>query len=656
MRMIRYSFAMFLILYGCMPQNEIIYLDAENLYDANLEDIALDDATLTDTESALSTTRPAFVIDRKKRNLPFPNDFFTIDDTFCTSKRRVNLQDVNNEAIDIGLTFLGDQYLPAINKMCGFATFAPIIIPFVGKVDISIYKNIADNFDKLPVLLYKGGVNPEIVPITIDFVEKYLESSRRLLRYLSIRPIRPLLEDTKYYYFVLNHLTDSKGLKISRDKDFSKIISQSEGLNEDERSLRELINDSIKFLQGIRADISVDDIVLAGSFTTMGIRNIYRNERNHIYSQALPLDYVFDVDGDGKEDIGDAKDYKGRDYSSISGLKYIVEGVFNSPNFLDKKGRMSFLDSDTPVYQKTEKLQFTLFIPDGPEPHRIAMFQHGLGSQRWDMTGLADIFLKENIALIAIDAVTHGSRTADPSRSGFQFLNINDPLATRSNFMQTHFDHMRLVQFVKSLEGVDRLPYGANGIPDFDVSKFFYIGNSLGGILGGVTISVEDSLELAVLNVGGGGMMDFVQSFLYQAAPSLAEMPEVPLFAVIAQSILDGIDPSVHSIYTNRKKYILLQEACEDFTVPNPTTEGLARALGLPLVKPVFENIPFIKIVDEPYIGSGITQFHPAGHSFLFIHSGEEGKEGERGRKQIVHFCKTYLENGRAEIKSFLNE
>lgn len=645
-----------LLLPACMPQNEIIYLDGGSISDISLLDAIGEDAIHTDTSISSSTTRPAFVIDSNKRNLPFPNDFFTTADNFCTSKRRLNLQEINNEAIDIGLTFLGDQYLPAINKMCGFATFAPIIIPFVGKVDVSQYEDVKDGFDKLPILLYKGGNNPEIVPIKIAFVEKYLEDRRQLLRYLSVRPIRPLREDTKYYYYILNSLVDSKGLNINRDKDFSKIISQSEGLTDDEKAIKNIVMDAIGFLKGIRSDINPDDIVLAGSFTTMKIRNIYKNERNYLYSESLPLNYVFDVDDDGKEDIGEASNYKGKNYSSISGLKYIVEGHFDAPNFLDKKGRMVFTNSDTPEFQKIEKLQFTLFIPDGPEPHKIAMFQHGLSSKRWDMIGLAEIFMKENIALIAIDAVTHGSRTADPSKAGFQFLNINDPLATKSNFMQTHFDHMRLVQFVKSLEGFDRLPYGANGTPDFDVSRFFYVGNSLGGILGGVTISVEDLLELAILNVGGGGMMDFVQSFLFQAAPSLAEMPEVPLFALIAQGILDGIDPAVHSIYTGSNKFILLQEACEDFTVPNPTTEGLARALNIPLVRPLFEEIPFIEVVDEPYIGSGLTQFHPADHSFLFIHSGEEGKEGERGRRQIIHFCKTYLESGKAEIKSFVNE
>ena len=639
----------------CVPQNEIIYPDSVEYTDAISEDISLSDA-ISDTSGTNSTTRAVFIVESSKRNLPFPNDFFTTSDSFCAIGRRVNLSDINNEGIDLGLTFLGDQYLPAINKMCGFGTYAPIIIPFAGKVDVSQYEDVKDGFDRLPILLYSGEEEPKIVPIRISFTEKVLEDGRRLLRYLSVRPIFPLKENTKYYYFILNNLLDSKGNKIIRDKEFNKILTTNQGLSQEEARMKEIIDDALSFLTRARGDISLDDVVLAGSFTTLSVRQVYKNERQYIHSENLPFNLEFDVDGDGKEDIGDASNYKGRNYSSIGGLKYIVEGRFDSPNFTDKKGRMVFKDSVTPELQWIEKLQFTLFIPDGPEPHKIAMFQHGLSSNRWDMSGIVDILLKENIAVIAIDAVTHGSRTASPEKSGFQFLNVNDPLATRSNFMQTHFDHMRLVQLVKSFSDMDRLPYGSNGIKDFDVSKFFYFGNSLGGILGGVTISVEDSLELAVLNVGGGGMIDFVQSFLFQAAPSLAEMPEVPLFSVVTQNILDGIDPTVHSIYTDRSKFILLQEACEDGTVPNPTTEGLARALDLSLVKPLFEEIDYINVVDEPHIGSGLTQFHPAGHSFLFYRSGEEGKEGERGRKQIVHFCKTYLENGYAEIKSFINE
>ncbi len=642
---------------GCMPQNEIVYHDTAFGQDVPGLDINEGDiGIIADTGKPSSTTRPSFVTDASKRNLPFPSDFFTKADSFCLSGRRIYLSDMNNEPLDLGLIFLGDQYLPAMNRMCGFATYGPVIIPFTGKSDASSLENVTGNFEDLPVLLIKSGDNPSVVPVSVKFVEKYLEESRRMLRYLYVRPVRPLMENTKYYYYVLNSLKDSKGNKIIRDKDFERIINTDGNLTEEEKRLRELVVDAADFLVNFRKDISRDEIVMAMSFTTGDVKSVYKKEREFIYSSDIPFNLVFDVDGDGTEDIAEASDYKGRNYSSVEGLKYIAEGRFDAPNFLDKKGRMVFKDSHTPDIQKTERLEFTIFIPDGPQPHKIAMFQHGLSARRWDMIGIAEIFLKENVALIAIDAVTHGSRTADPAKAGFQFLNINDPLATRSNFMQTHFDHMRLVQLVKSLKEFDRLPYGSDGIPDFDVSKFFYVGNSLGGILGGVTISVEDSLELAVLNVGGGGMMDFVQSFLFQAAPSLAEMPEVPLFAVVAQGILDGIDPAVHSVYTGENKFILLQEACEDSTVPNPTTEGLARALRIPIVRPVFETIPFIDIVDEPYTGSGLTQFHPAEHSFLFRHSGEEGKEGERGRKQIVHFFRTYLETGKAEIKSFSDE
>lgn len=647
------TFCIFLL--NCVPGNEIIYADIGADLDGYYADVYDQDIS-TDTEIHTSTTRPVFVVEEEKRNLPFPSDFFTTEDKFCVTGRRVNLSEINNEPLDLGLFLMGDQYLPAINKMCGFATFGSIVIPFAGKVDTSPYENVTSGFDDLPVLLYSSNGGGAI-PIKIAFVEKYIEESRRMIRYLSIRPVFPLVENTKYYYFILNSLIDSRGNRLIRDKGFEKILSSDIGLTNEEMRLREIVLEAIDYLKGIRKDISEDEIVMAMSFTTSKVRDVYKNERAFIYKENLPFNLTFDVDGDGIEDIAEARNYKGRDYSSIEGLKYIVEGRFDAPNFLDNKGRMVFRDADTPELQKVESLQFTLLIPDGPEPHRIAMFQHGLGSQRWDMTGIASIFLKENIALIAIDAVNHGSRIADPSKSALQFLNINDPLATRSNFMQTHFDHMRLVQFVKSLADMDRLPSGQNGKPDFDVSRFFYVGNSLGAILGGVTISVEDELRLAVLNVGGGGMMDFVQSFLSQAAPALADLPEIPLFSIVAQNLLDGIDPAVHSIYTDKNKFILLQEACEDFTVPNPTTEGLARALGLPIVKPVFEEIPFINSVDEPYTGSGLTQFHPAGHSFLFRYSADdEGKEGERGRRQIVHFCKTYLETGSAEIRSFLNE
>ena len=86
----------------------------------------------------------------------------------------------------------------------------------------------------------------------------------------------------------------------------------------------------------------------------------------------------------------------------------------------------------------------------------------------------------------------------------------------------------------------------------------------------------------------------------------------------LAQVAADSGDPMNFARHLKREPFdevsappVLLQESVGDGIIPNLSTEGLARTMGLPMVKPGSPGISGVEWVDSPTCGapdSGITQ------------------------------------------------
>jgi hypothetical protein len=138
--------------------------------------------------------------------------------------------------------------------------------------------------------------------------------------------------------------------------------------------------------------------------------------------------------------------------------------------------------------------------------------------------------------------------------------------------------------------------------------------------------------------------------------------------AGLNQEILDPGDPISYALCVDGKapastvggKDLLLLAALNDSTIANRTTENMARAFGMGIVRPVIWDVPGLSPVEAPVAGNGpdgktagIVQFHmvtlngeqvPAEHENMI--------KADEPREVAAHFLATCLESGQGEIVS----
>lgn len=263
---------------------------------------------------------------------------------------------------------------------------------------------------------------------------------------------------------------------------------------------------------------------------------------------------------------------------------------------------------DNPTPQGTKDLQFMVCIPASPPagagPKPAIIFQHGLTRSKEDMLAVAFAACSQGFAVIGIDAVDHGSQTIaglnplppPAGQSGTGFINPANLRLTRDNFRQTVVDQYTLARMITS----GATDFDGNLVPDLAPNppvKPPYVGQSLGGIIGGVFVATEASIDTAVLNVAGGRLYKLLlnsPTVSAQLLPGLAANGLTPgtiafnQFFWISQTVVDDADPFNYAPHVfggdlkgNVTTSVLMQEMIDDQVVPNSATTDLAIAMGI---------------------------------------------------------------------------
>jgi len=265
-----------------------------------------------------------------------------------------------------------------------------------------------------------------------------------------------------------------------------------------------------------------------------------------------------------------------------------------------------------------------------PKPYPVMIFQHGITSNRTAMLGIADTMAKICTAVVSMDMPLHGltadnggiffvgyngdnagglrertfgvdlldNATGAPipdgviDTSGSHTINLRNLRASRDNLRQSIFD---LLTLEKALPGMD---VNLDTVPDFDSSKVYFMGHSLGGIVGSSFVAYSDLVKVAVLaNPGGGiaGLLDASDTFGpvvragLQAAGVQPGSAAYYQFLFAAQTSVDSGDPinTTNFALANDVPTLMLRVA-GDAVVPNNSpdfllsgTDPLAATLSL---------------------------------------------------------------------------
>jgi pimeloyl-ACP methyl ester carboxylesterase len=299
----------------------------------------------------------------------------------------------------------------------------------------------------------------------------------------------------------------------------------------------------------------------------------------------------------------------------------------------------------TPIIQGPGvTIPFTVTIPNGTAPVNgwpIMIDQHGLGGDRKIVADLADTVAAAGFASIGIDAVAHGYRFLNPDGTAagrlqpdhangyggtavpdgfadgsilFQpigsistslgfFNGFNNIVGTGDNFRQTCADLMQLVRLIQS-NSID----GQLGV-NIDENNIFYIGHSLGGIMGSCLAAFEPDIKAYALNATGGGLTSKLLLNSSIGAGALGSLNTIftldpanvadkfAIFPNITQSLLDHSDPEVEAEAWIKSPVVggprnLMQISDDsDEVVPNQANEAVGLSSGLEIFDPFLQNL-----------------------------------------------------------------
>ncbi len=325
----------------------------------------------------------------------------------------------------------------------------------------------------------------------------------------------------------------------------------------------------------------------------------------------------------------------------------------------------TFSDGE-PQLVAIEPIPITFILPAAAPPaegYPVVVYGHGLGASRDQLLSFAEPLTSQGYAIVGIDMVGHGSRF-DPAdrvanmaaqlpefsgvggqRDGFGdttgpttqfdfFEGFQNVAAVRDSIRQSALDISRVVQLVRTGPTVA----GAK----LDPTKIAYLGESFGTVVGTLVSAIEPDVDLYVLDVPGGGILDLVLPNSPEIATLAVPFVETlynpharvdrwnPLISLM-QAVIDGGDPLTYAPHVLRDRFtiagaqlsprhVIAIEVLGDQVLSNRGTDALAQELRLAALTPHLEIPAGLTSVPAPAAGNLdaqtaiLVQYSPATH------------------------------------------
>ena len=480
--------------------------------------------------------------------IPFPNDLLfqgTLDGT-----------------LNIPVDDPADLSDPAVamNALDGFSTMSPFLTGFDGALDASSING--DSVRVYQVTLSSspapGGavvaINNKLI-FGVDYVAA-LSSVDLTNSTLVVVPLKPLAAQSHYYIAVTNALLSEKGIPVSPsgsyiltktttplvDGGVSTIGSLDDATAAQLEPLRQATNFSETTVSTFDGTLNASDIILSWSFTTQSVGDVLTVVQGLAGTPATSLTALpFDLGpGPGSSVLGAANVFTG----TIDVPYYLTAAAnVNDPTplasywqALNTVGGENNLTHLNPLPAPTATVTIPLLVTTPvdaqtfPAPWKTVIFQHGITSNRTAALGIVDSLSQAGFAVVSIDMPMHGVDSTSPfyssgnertfdldlvtqdqneniidaapdgvtDTSGAHFINLSNLLNTRDNGRQSVADLFALAAAIPSIDV---------GGADLDASNVYYLGHSLGAMVGTAFIALEPAVQSAVFGFGGSSLM-----------------------------------------------------------------------------------------------------------------------------------------------------
>ncbi len=491
----------------------------------------------------------------------------------------------------------------AMNALDGFSTVAPMSTTFSGAIDATTLTPATVRVFEVTL----SGIGGAVTGITrelgfgTEFVAT-LSSVDSTNSTLVILPTVPLNSSTSYMVMLTDGIKSVDGRSPQTSAHYliaktpnSLIGTPAEALE----GVRQLVNFQELNLAG--AGVDTNTVILSWTFTTQSVGVVLTSARTAATGAAANFTAIgttFSLLGDVGPDLANV-------YAGTLDVPYYLKNANTSPldplqSFWQGVGgsNLTFLNT-SPVATSTETIPLLLSIPKtGSAPWPVVIFQHGITSNRTSMLAAADALASAGFAVVAIDLPLHGLAPTSPLYSGIErtfdldlvnnttgaagsdtvadssgthFINLSSLLTSRDNVRQAVADLFALTDALTAMD------YNGGGA-DFDTSNIYFVGHSLGGIVGGTFLALEPRVKSAVLGMPGGGiakLLDGSATFGPRIAAGLAGNGVVKgtatyeSFLGATQTVIDSGDPINYATTVGTGRGMLLFEVLGDQVVPN---------------------------------------------------------------------------------------
>ena len=522
--------------------------------------------------------------------LPWPSSTYEVADSSTATGYRLALpadgMPVNIDGIAI------DPVL--FKNWDGFSLVAPMLAQFPKGVSATGLPSWKDPTQSL-------AASSPIVLVDMDtgerppfFAEVDQNTTTVAKRDLIIRPLARLHPGAHYAVGIRNTVLDADGNPLEASPGFAALRDGKSFSHPRFADMKKGASDLFAALA--TAGVTRDELVLAWDFHTAS-DEFLQSDLRKMTAAAIPA-------------IGNAGanlTFTATAQPPIAGIYKAYLGTFKSPDFLtDGENDDSIMRRDAsgaPQMQGMRDANFAALVPQcvttQPLPRPTIIFGHGIFGSA---AGYLDNDFVQSIANTYCFVILAGDFIGLTDRQlQLAPLAVND--MNRGNQITEKLGQS-IIDFI-ALETITRGPmasspeFSYNGKSVIDPQKTFYIGGSLGGIMGNTFMAYDPNITRGVLAVPGGAWsLLFERSAAWHALIGAAQgaYPDPAVYQInlallgMGMEFYDPITTAAHVLKDPLPgvpaKQILMWYSVGDCLVTNLSTELVARTMGIAMLAP----------------------------------------------------------------------
>ena len=550
--------------------------------------------------------------------LPWPSmAYATVDSSTATGYRI----DIPKGAMPMNVDGIGIEPT-TINRWDGFSAIGPILAMFdkgVSAIGLPTHKNVEESLAPNSPIVLVSMKTGQRVPLFAEVDQNTADVNKRAL---IIRPLARLETSSRYAVAIRTTVKSADGTDLPISPGFAAIRDGTSFSHKRFGALAERYTEIFSALA--TAGVDKSELALAWDFVTVS-DEFLRSDLTAMRETALTA-----IGPEGANltftampQTNTAQTYK----------RYL--GTFKSPDFLTAGETDSSVmrrdENNRPVQQGMRDAHFAAIIPKcvetEPLPRPTIIFGHGLfGSAEEYLNDnfVADLAQQHCLIIIAGDFIGLTERQLALVPLAVNDLNRAPQISEKLG--------QSIIDFI-ALESITRGPManspefrGPGNAAVIDKTKTFYVGGSLGGIMGNTFMAYDPNITRGVLAVPGGNWSMLLErstawSLLLGAAQGAYEDQSVYQLN-LALGLGMGLEPydplttAAHVIkdplFGNPTKNILIWYSIGDCLVTNIATEMVAREMGIQVIAPSVKSPWGLAPVAGP-LQNGVTIYdeHP---------------------------------------------